>query len=90
MWMLLHRHSYDKPEDKGDDLAPLPMLLNTESGVTFQPRARRGLSDGTWLRMCGIDQGKGGLWIADSFVSICERVGMAASLSTEDLRRWHT
>lgn len=80
MWMFLHRYDYAN----GSDKRPLlPLLLDTKTGITIQLRANNGRSEGCWLRRPG-DDGKGGLYLAESFAEICDKLGDLLTLSIDE------
>ena len=81
MWLYLHRHDYQ--DGSRDGRPKLPMLLDTKSGITIQMHAQNGKADGCWLRRPG-DDGKGGLWLAESFAEICDRIDEAITLTAAD------
>ena len=82
MWLFLHRH--DESNERGGDKRPLlPLLLDTSTGITIQLRVLSGQVLGCQLRRPG-DDGKGGMYLAESFAEVCDKLGEQLTLSTDE------
>lgn len=82
-WLLFHKHT----DETHEGWISLPLVVHSESGLSFLPRILNGKMDGTWMRIGG-DQGRGGLWIEEQFVDICKALGVKLPAEEADDARY--
>ena len=85
-WIYLHRHKSDS-EDAKDHYPETPLIIETETCLVFMPRLLNRQPNGCWMRRPN-DDGRGGLWVAESFEAICDRLDVR--MPSQERGKWDT